>query len=149
MADIKKATGSGTTAAISTDGTTFKTFASVTNLAPPNMTRGTVDVTDMNSYSNNDQFKEYLGDFIEGDEMNIEGFFISGDEGREAAETAFYSGGEVQIRIVLPAVLGKTMTVTGIITTYRPIGDINTSDGIKFSIAVKPTRKPVMSAATA
>lgn len=148
MSDVKKATGSGTTASISTDGTEYKVFASITGLGPPSMSRGTVDVTDMNSYANNDQFKEYLGDFIEGDEMSIEGFFISEDEGRTAAESAFYSGDPVYIKIALPAAIGKTMTVVGIVTTYRPIGDIDTSNGIKFNLAIKPTKKPTLAAAS-
>lgn len=143
----KKSTGSGTTASICVDGgSEYKEFASITNLGPPNMTRGTVDVTDMNSYSNNDQMKEFLTDFIEADEMSIEGFVIGTDEGRDAAETAFYSGAEVSIKIVLPTAIGKTMIITGLLTAYRPIGDINTSDGIAFSMSIKPTKKPEISA---
>ena len=74
MADTNtpnKATGSGTKASISTDGSTYKEFASITKIGPPSMSRGTVDVTDMNSYENNDQMKEFLTDFIEADEMTI------------------------------------------------------------------------------
>ena len=58
----------------STDGQTYKQFASVTKLGPPNMSRGTVDVTDMNSFETNNQMKEYLTDFIEAEEMSIEGY---------------------------------------------------------------------------
>lgn len=144
--DIKKATGSGTTAAISTDGSTYKDFASITSLGLPDMTRGTVDVTDMNSFANNDQMKEFLTDFIEAGDMTIEGFHINGDDGRDAAESAFYSGGIVYIKVVLPPAIGKTATVIGLITAYRPIGDISTSDGIKFSMTVKPTKKPTIAA---
>ena len=68
MPTPSKATGSGTKAFISTDGTAFQEFASVTKLGGPSMSRGTVDVTDMNSFSNNNQFKEFLNDFIEADE---------------------------------------------------------------------------------
>ena len=76
-----KATGSGCKASISTDGQTYKEFASITKLGPPNMSRGTVDVTDMNSYVNNDQMKEFLPDFIEAEEMSIEGFHKKTDAG--------------------------------------------------------------------
>ncbi len=141
-----KATGSGTTAGIGTDGTTFKTFASVTSLGPPNMTRATVDVTDMNSYQNNNQMKEFLTDFIEAEEMTIEGFVVGSDEGRDAAETAFYAGDPVYIQIVLPTAIGKTMVIHGLLTAYRPIGDISTSDGIKFSLSIKPDKKPELKA---
>lgn len=145
---IEKATGSGAKASISTDGSTFKEFASVTKISPPSMSRGTVDVTDMNSYETNNQMKEYLVDFIEGEEMNIEGFVKKTDDGRDLAEEAFYSGGEVTIKIVLPAVLGKTMTVKGLLTSYRPIGDISTDAGIAFSLGLKPTSKPTLAATT-
>ena len=138
----KKATGTGTKASISTDGTTYKEFASITKLGPPSMSRGTVDVTDMNSYQNNNQMKEFLTDFIEADEMNIEGFAMKTDAGRDAAETAFYAGTIVHIKIVLPAAIGKTMIVKGLMTSYRPIGDISSDAGIAFSMGIKPTAKP-------
>lgn len=152
MADTKtpeKATGSGTKASISTDGQTYKEFASITKLGPPSMSRGTVDVTDMNSYENNDQMKEFLTDFIEADEMSIEGFAKKTDEGRDAAESAFYAGSIVHIKIVLPAAIGKTMIVKGLITSYRPIGDISSNAGIAFSMGIKPVAKPTMEATAA
>lgn len=142
--DPKKATGTGTKASISTDGQTFKNFASITKLGPPNMSRGTVDVTDLNSFDDNDQMKEFLPDFIEADEMSIEGYHKNGDEGREAAEAAFYNATVVTIKIVLPAAIGKTMTVEGYITGYRPIGDIGSDAGLAFSMSIKPIKKPAM-----
>lgn len=151
MADITptKATGSGTKASISTDGQTYKDFASVTKLGPPNMSRGTVDVTDMNSYENNDQMKEFLPDFIEAEEVSIEGYVKKTDDGRAAAETAFYGGTIVYIKITLPAAIGKTMTIKGYITAYRPIGDISTDAGIAFSMSLKPIAKPELADAAA
>lgn len=149
MADTpKKATGSGTKASISTDGQSYKQFASVTKLGPPNMSRGTVDVTDMNSFENNDQMKEYLTDFIEAEEMTIEGYVKSTDEGREIAETAFYAGTEVYIKIDLPAAIGKSMVVVGLMTAYRPIGDISADAGIAYSMSIKPNKKPTLTATT-
>ena len=143
-----KATGSGCKASISTDGTTYKNFASITKLGPPNMSRGTVDVTDMNSYENNDQMKEFLPDFIEAEEMSIEGYVKNNDEGRDAAEAAFYGGTLVFIKITLPKVIGKTMTVKGYIVGYRPIGDISTDAGIAFTMSIKPIAKPALAEST-
>lgn len=141
---IEKATGSGAKASICTDGNTFKEFASITKISPPSMSRGTVDVTDMNSFETNNQMKEFLTDFIEGEEMTIEGFVKKTDDGRDLAEEAFYSGQETSIKIILPAALGKTMTVKGLLTSYRPIGDISTDAGISFSLGLKPTAKPTL-----
>ena len=112
------------------------------------MSRGTVDVTDMNSYETNDQMKEFLPDFIEAEEMSIEGYVKKADEGRDAAEAAFYDGTLVHIQITLPAAIGKTMTVRGYIVGYRPIGDISTDAGIAFTMSIKPIAKPVLAAAT-
>lgn len=149
MADTpKKATGSGTKASISTDGTTFKNFASITKIGPPNMSRGTVDVTDLNSFENNDQMKEFLPDFIEAEDVSIEGFHKTTDEGREAAEAAFYNASVVTLKIILPAAIGKTMTVVGYITAYRPIGDIGSDAGLAFSMSIKPIKKPTMTNST-
>ena len=137
-----KATGRGCKAAISTDGSTYKDFASITKLGPPNMSRGTVDVTDLNSFENNDQMKEVLPDFIEADEMTIEGFVKATDEGKDAAETAFYAGTEVYVKITLPAPINKAMIVQGYIVGYKPIGDITNDAGIAFSMNLKPNKKP-------
>lgn len=141
----KKTTGSGTKAFFSSDNQAWKEFASVSKITPPSMSRGTIEVTDMNSYANNDQFKEYLGDFIEADEMGIEGYFVKADEGRAALEEAFYSGAECYIKIQLPPVIGQDMVVKGILTKYQPMGEISTSAGIPFTMSMKPNGKPMMS----
>ena len=144
----QKTTGSGAKVSISTDGTTFQEFGSVSSVSMPTMSRGTVDVTDLNSYEDNDKFKEYLADFVEGGDLVTNGFFLAGDEGQAAAETAFYGDNPVWIRIVLPAKIGKTFTAKGIPTSYQPLGDIDPSNGIGFSFTVKVTAKPTLAATT-
>lgn len=144
MATPQKTTGSGTKAFFSQDNQTWKEFASISKISPPSMSRGTVEVTDMNSYESNDQFKEFLGDFIEADEMNIEGYFVKDDAGRTALEEAFFGGVECYIKIQLPPVIGQDMIVKGILTKYQPMGEISTSAGIPFSMSMKPNGKPQM-----
>lgn len=145
MALPKKTTGSGTKAFFSTDKETWLEFASVSKITPPSMSRGTIEVTDMNSYETNDQFKEYLGDFIEADEMGIEGYFVKDDAGRTALETAFYSGEECYVKVQLPPVIGQDMIVKGILTKYQPMGEISTSAGIPFTMSMKPNGRAEMS----
>lgn len=145
MATPKKTTGSGTKAFFSTDGSDWLEFASVSKITPPSMSRGTIEVTDMNSYETNNQFKEYLGDFIEADEMTIEGYFVKGDEGREALEACFYSGDECYVKIQLPPAIGQDMVVKGVLTKYQPMGEISTSAGIPFTMSMKPNSKATMS----
>lgn len=144
MALPKKTTGSGTKAFFSTDKTEWKEFASVSKITPPSMSRGTVEVTDMNSYETNNQFKEYLGDFIEADEMTIEGYFVKDDAGRDALEAAFYSGEACYVKVQLPPVIGKDMIVGGVLTKYQPMGEISTTAGIAFTVSMKPNGKAEM-----
>lgn len=146
MALPKKTTGSGTKAFFSKDKTTWLEFASVSKITPPSMSRGTIEVTDMNSYETNNQFKEYLGDFIEADEMTIEGYFVKDDAGRNALEEAFYSGEECYVKVQLPPVIGQDMIVTGVLTKYQPMGEISTTAGIAFTMSMKPNGKAEMTA---
>lgn len=146
MALPKKTTGSGTKAFFSIDKTTWLEFASVSKITPPAMSRGTIEVTDMNSYETNNQFKEYLGDFIEADEMTIEGYFVKDDAGRNALEEAFYSGEECYVKVQLPPVIGQDMIVTGVLTKYQPMGEISTTAGIAFTMSMKPNGKAEMTA---
>lgn len=145
MTKPTKTTGSGTKAFFSDDGSTYKEFASITKITPPSMSRGTVEVTDMNSYESNNQFKEFLGDFIEADEMSLEGYFLGTDAGRESLEAAFYAGTECYIKVQLPPVIGQDMVVKGVLTKYQAFGEISTSAGIAFSTSIKPNSKPTLS----
>lgn len=144
MAIPEKTTGSGTKAFFSKDKITWKQFASVSKITPPSMSRGTIEVTDMNSYEDNHQFKEYLGDFIEADEMTIEGYFVKNDEGRADLEECFYSGEECYVKIQLPPAIGQDMIVPGVLTKYQPMGEISTTAGIAFTMSMKPNGKAEM-----
>lgn len=148
--NVNKSTGSGASASISTDsGSTWKSFGAVSGITGPTMTRGTVDVSTLNSYSSNDKMKEFLPDFVEGGDCTINGFYTADDEGRTTAETAFYGDSEVQIKIVLPTRIGKTYTLTGIPTSYQCFGEISPSAGIAYSVTVKLTKKPTVAASAA
>lgn len=149
MANPDKATGSGSQISISTDGKTYKTLGSVTKFSGPNMTRDTVDATDLNSYDNNDQMEESLPGFIKAEDLSFEGFVKKTDEGITALETAFYDGTQCQIKVVLPAAIGKTVIYTGIINAYKAVGDIAADSGISYSAGMKPQKKPEVSATVA
>ena len=100
MALPKKGTGSGTKAYISTDGSEFTQFLSVSKVSPPDYSRGTVDLTDNASYDDNNQMKEFGVGFIEGGDLKIEGWHRTDDTGITAAEEAFFAGTPVQIKLV-------------------------------------------------
>lgn len=141
-----KSTGAGVTVSISTDGSTYTQFGSVSSVGGPSMSRGTIDVSDLNSYSGNNKFKEYLPDFVEGGDVKVNGWFLSSDAGRDAADTAFYGDNEVYIKIVFPTKIGKTAILQGVPTGYEVFGELTPSGGIAYSFTVKLTHKPTISA---
>ena len=144
MALPKKGTGSGTKAYISTDGSEFTQFLSVSKVSPPDYSRGTVDLTDNASYDDNNQMKEFGVGFVEAGELKIEGWHRTDDTGITAAEEAFFAGTPVQIKLVSPPWLGKTLVFPGIITGLQTIGSLEPENGVPYSVTVKPTGKPVI-----
>ena len=145
MALPKKGTGSGTTVELSTDGSTWTKLLSVTKVGAPEYTRDTVDVTDNGSYESNNQMKEFVASFIDGGELTVEGFVRSDDEtGLAKAEEAFFNGDMVQVRVVGPKWLGKTFVYPGLITSFKPIGDMDPENGVPYSLTTKVTGKPTV-----
>lgn len=139
-----KGTGSGATVEISTDGgTQWKKLLSVTKVSMPEFTRNTVDVTDTESFKDNDQMKEFATGFIEAGDMTVEGFVRADEnEGMTAAETAFYNGEPVKIRAVGPAWMQKALVYPGLVTTLKSIGDMDPENGVPYSLTFKITGKP-------
>lgn len=137
-----KSTGSGTKAYASADGTTYSLFASVSKLGPPELTRNTVDVTDLNSYEDNDQMKENVVDFIEPGDLTIEGFYKSADAGKALVETAFWNGSVIYIKIVLPSMFSTGRVYACRVTGFREIGEISSDAGIPFSATFKILQRP-------
>lgn len=148
MAGPKKGTGSGTKFELSTDGSTFKKFMSVTKVTPPEYTRDTVDLTDNSSYDDNNQMKESGVGFIDPGELKVEGFVHTEDEGMALASTAFFDGIEVNGKVVSPAWMNKTLTYAGIITSLQPLGELDPENGVPYSMTMKITAKPVESKTT-
>lgn len=144
MAGPKKGTGSGTKFELSTDGSTFKKFMSVTKVSPPEYSRDTVDLTDNGSFENNNQMKESGTGFIDPGELQVDGFVHTEDEGLPAAEEAFFSGVEVKGKIISPPWLNKTITYSGIITKLKPIGDLDPENGVPYSMTMKLLGKPTV-----
>ena len=120
MALPKKGTGSGTKAYISTDGSEFTQFLSVSKVSPPDYSRGTVDLTDNASYDDNNQMKEFGVGFVEAGELKIEGWHRTDDTGITVAETAFFDGTPVQIKLVSPPWMGKPWYSRASSPGFRP-----------------------------
>ena len=138
----KKSTGAGSKISFSTDGTSYTEFGSVSKASSPSFKRGTVDVSDLNTYNANNQMKENLPSWIEAEEMSLEGFFLKDDTAQAAAETAFWSGADAYIKIVLPAVIGKTFIFHGTITSYQTLDTIDPDTGLGYKLGLTIVEKP-------
>lgn len=139
----KKGTGSGTQVEISIDdGSTYKKLLSNTKVSPPSFTRSTVDLTDNDSYENNNQMKEFAVSFIEGGDLKIDGWYRGDNTGMDDAEKAFFDKGIVKIKIVSPPWMGKTIVYPGLITELQTVGDMDPENGVPYSITTKVTGKP-------
>jgi hypothetical protein len=141
----KVTTGSGSKVYVSTEKKDWKLFGKVTTITPPTMTREAIDATTLNSYGDNDKFKESEPGFIEGGDLPINGYYVNGDEGREAADEAFYGDDPVYIKIDTPERIGKTFIYYGPITSYNQLGEINSTGLIGFSVTIKISKKPEVS----
>lgn len=138
-------TGSGSKIYVSTDKKNWKLFGKVTGVTPPTFTREAIDATTLNSFSDNDKFKESVPGFVEGSDLPVNGFYVNGDEGREAADAAFYGDNPVYIKVETPPKIGKTFIYYGPPTSYTPLGEINTSGLIGFAFTIKVIKKPEVS----
>ena len=145
---MSKSPGFGTTAFISADGTSYTKLGHVTKVNPPSMTRNMVDMSDMNSFDENDQMKEEMPGYIEGGDATVEGFYTENDAGMTIAKTAFYAGTDVHLKISLPARIGEDYVVQGYISSLQEVGDIDPENGIPYSLTVKTNKKPVKSTRT-
>lgn len=146
---MSKSPGFGTKAYFSTDGVDFtKKFSHVTKVTPPSMSRNMVDMSDMNSFDDNDQMKEEMPGYIEGGDATIEGFYKESDTAMEAAKAAFYAGIPVWIKIDLPDRISETYVVQGYISSLQEIGDIDPENGVPYSLTVKTNKKPTKTTRT-
>ncbi len=144
MATPKKSTGSGTKISFSTDNSTFTAFGSVTKVSAPSYKRGTIDVTDLNSYYENNQMKETLPGWIEVEEMSVEGFLLADDAAQSDAESAFWSGNEVYVKTELPKAIGKTIVFHGYITSYQTLDTIDADTGLGYKLGLTVIEKPTV-----
>lgn len=144
MAAPKKGVGSGSKVELSTDGTQFIKFMSVTKVSTPTFEVDTADLTDNESFESNNKFKESVPTFIDGGELKIDGWVHTDDEGVAAAEQAFFDQTPVTVRVVLPAWIGKTCTFKGFIKSLQALGDLDPENGVAYSVTVAVTSKPTM-----
>jgi predicted secreted protein len=99
----------------------------------------TIDVTTLDSTGG---YREFIGGFKDGGEVSISGFFVPGNVGQAALETAFESGASDTFIITFPATMGATWTFTGIVTKITTGATIE--DPVSFEATVKVSGQPAL-----
>jgi len=122
-------------------GTTIKKgttlIGGLTEINGIEKTADTIDITTLDSTGG---YREFISSFKDGGEVSISGFFVPGNVGQAALETAFESGDSDTFTIVFPAVMGATWTFTGVVTKVMTSATIE--DPISFEATIKVSGKP-------
>jgi predicted secreted protein len=102
-------------------------------------TAETIDVTTLDSSNG---YREFVASFKDGGEVSVSGFFIPGNGGQVALETAFESGVSDVYTITFPASMAASWLFNGVVTkimTAAQIGEV-----IPFEATIKISGKPVL-----
>lgn len=115
---------------------TYTTFGvEITNITPPNITRGTADVTHHSSPGNT---REFIATIMDGGEVSLEINYIPSDTD---AVLAALKAGKASWQIMLPNDIAWTFD--GIMTSYSPSTPLD--GGMAASITFKVSGMPVLS----
>lgn len=98
----------------------------LTKIGSPEMTKGEIDVTTLESTGG---YKEFISDFRDGGNLTFEGFAVS-DAGQDALKTNFDADTNETFTITLPN--GTTITLEGYVSKYKK-GDAAVGQGLTFS----------------
>jgi predicted secreted protein len=98
----------------------------LTKIGTPEMTKGEIDVTTLDSTGG---YKEFISDFRDGGSLTFEGFAIS-DAGQDALKDNFDADENEQFTIELPN--GTTITFNGYVSKYKK-GDAGVGQALTFS----------------
>lgn len=118
-----------------------KNIGSLTSIGGIEVSKDTIDVTDL---GNSTGYKEFIGSFKDGGEVSCSGFMDGADEGQAEMYTQLESEDAVACSIVFPAKIGKTWTFDAVVTKFSTSADLN--DAIKFDATLKVSGKPTLAA---
>lgn len=119
------------------NGSTYTQVAEVTDITWPGYSRDAVEVTYMDSA---DQFREYVGGFMDGGEVTIEINWVP--SASDVIVTALTAAATGQFKITYNA--GVNIVFKGIVTSYQPRSAIG--EKLSASATFKVTGKPTWSA---
>lgn len=124
-------------------GTTLSKGATLigglTEISGVDMSADTIDVTTLDSTGG---YREFLAGFKDAGEVSVSGFFVPGDAGQVALNTAFGSGASDTYVITFPASMGATWTFTALVTKLTTGATIE--DPVSFEATLKVSSAPVL-----
>jgi len=129
---FRRATGASSSA-----GSVFETIAEVNSISGPNKTRGTIDVTSLDSVGG---YKEFIASFRDAGEVSLEMNFTR--DGYDDLNDDFESDSSVEYRIVLPDTGATQFDFTGYVTGLSMA--IPMDDKVTASVSIKITGQVVM-----
>lgn len=123
-------------------GTTFQlgvtTVGQLESISGVTITADTIDVTSLGSTGG---YREFIGGFRDGGEVELAGFFTAG-AGQELLAAAVASGTAYSCQITFPAALSANWQFDGVVVKFGT--DTSVGDAIKFSATVKVSGAPTL-----
>lgn len=114
----------------------FTDVASVAKIAPPQPSRDTTDVEELDPP---DQVKRKLPGLIDAGEVGLTLNFDPADAGHTALEADFYAGTIKQYRILLPN--NYAWTCTGFVSGWKP-SELDAGSVLQAEVTITVTAKP-------
>ena len=121
-----------------------KSAGAITSIGGLNVTRETEDVTTITSDSG---WREFMGTYRDGGDLNIEGLCKASDEGVAELEDAALDGDDpVTIAVTFPSNMGGSWSSSAIVTAFTK-GEGQVSGLLKWSATLKRSGAPTTPAA--
>lgn len=115
-------------------------IAQITNIAPPNLSADSIDVSAMDSANG---YREFIQGMRDGGEVGVEMKFYPGDTNGQAGLIDDFNNGTLQAFVItFPTAMGATWTFNAIVTGFE--GDIPFDDAIGASATLKISGKPAL-----
>ena len=120
-----------------------KSAGAITSIGGLNVTRETEDVTTITSDSG---WRDYMGTYRDGGDLQIEGLCTASDEGVAELEDAALDGDDpVTIAVTFPSNLGGSWSSSAIVTSFTK-GEGQVSGILKWTATLKRCGAPTVTA---
>lgn len=129
-------------------GTTLKkgtsAIGNLKSIGGIEITADTIDVTSLDSEGG---YREFIGSFKDGGEVQLEGFFDHLSTSQLAMQTSLDNGLAEDYTITFPTAKATTWTFKGVVTAFKvEAGDVDGT--VTFGATLKVSGKPVLAVAS-